>query len=149
MDSLHTTMSPPHLTWFWIQVSCEYMWLAKSKCTWKLTYKGNMKNIHFSFLASTLQESSLDGGWNNIELTNLLYLLYLIKTFFHLSCLGIIVFEAEELSFKDTKNAHLLSLWISLPSPFFLFSPFGTAVRHVISLWCFLAYFFRYVFPLN
>lgn len=123
MDSLHTTTSPPCLTWFWIQVSCEYMWLAKSKSTWKLTYKGNMKNIHFSFLASTLQESSLDGGWNNIEWTNLLYLLYLIKTFFHLSCLGIIVFEAEELSFKDTrKSSPIISLNISSFSIFSILS---------------------------
>lgn len=125
MDSLHTTTSPPHLTWFWIQVSCEYMWLAKSKCIWKVTYKGNMKNIHFSLLAPTLQESSLDGGWNNIEWTNILHLLYLITTFFHLSCLGIIVFEAEELSFTDTRKSSLI---ISLNiSSFSIFS--------ILSLW--------------
>lgn len=120
------------------------------ECIWKLTCKGKMGNIGFSFLASTLQEGSLERSWNKVEWANLSNLPYLRKIFFHLSCLGIIIFEAEELCLLPIlENSHLLSLWISLLSPFLLFSLFGTTIRHVISLWRFLAYFFRLVFPFN
>lgn len=149
MEALETTTSLLHLTWFWIQVSCEYMWLAEPECIWNITCKGNMGNIPFSFLASTLQEGTLEGGWKNGEWANLANLPYLKKIIFHLSFLGIVLEAEESCLLSVLENSHLLSLWISLLSPFLLSSPFGTAIRHAITLWCFLAYFFTSVFQFN